>query len=134
MRNTLAVFVATLVVIATGLILYSALGIVRNSDDPAAGETVSAFRAALEQGDGKRACSLLTPDVQSSLEDERKKPCEQAIVEVKKDVEPQAAVAEVDVAENSAFVTTERHDAVFLGRNGQGWLIDASGCTRQAGD
>src|SRR3954447_18025161 len=121
MRSTLAVFVATLVVIATGLILYSTLGIVRNSDDPAAGAAVTSFRAALEQGDGQGACSLLTPDAQSSLEDERKKPCEQAVVEVKDDVEPQAAVDDVNVAENSAFVSTSKHDAVFLDRNGSKW-------------
>src|SRR3954454_22535625 len=133
MRNTLAVFVATLVVIATGLILYSALGIVRNSDDPAAGDAVSSFRAALERDDGKRACSLLTPDAQSSLEDERKKRCEQAVVEVKDDIEPQAAVNDIDVAENSAFVLTQKQDAVFLDRSGKSWLISASGCTRQAG-
>src|SRR4051812_24485866 len=112
MRTTLAVFVATLVVITTGLILYSTLGIVRNSDDPAAGEAVTSFRAALERKDGERACSLLTPDAQSALEDERKKPCEQAILEVKDDVEPKAGVDEINVAENSAFVSTAKQDAV----------------------
>jgi hypothetical protein len=133
-RSTLTTFVVTLVLIATGLILYSTLGIVRNSDDPAAGTAANAFRAALEQDDGARACSLLAPETRSALEDERKKPCQEAIVEVKEDVEPQAAAASVNVAERSAFVETQKQDVVFLGRFGKRWLVSSSGCTRQAGD
>ena len=134
MRSTLATFVMTLVVIATGLILYSTLGIVRNGDDPAAGAAVNAFRDALEQDDGAQACRLITPDARSALEEERKKPCAQGIVEVKDDVEPLAATETVNVAERSAFVETRKQDVVFLDKSGSRWLVSASGCLRQAGD
>lgn len=134
MRSTLAIFVFTLVVIVTGLALYSALGIVRNSDDPAAGAAVRAFGSALKQRDGAGACAELTREAQAKLEDERKKPCEQAIVEIASEVEPGDAVSSVNVAESSAFVRTSRGPAFFLDRIGSTWKLNAAGCARQAGD
>jgi hypothetical protein len=134
MRSTLALFVFTLVVIATGLILYSALGIVRNSDDPAAGAAVSAFGSALKQHDGARACAELTKQAQSKLEDERKKPCEQAVVEVASEVAPGGAVTTINVAESSAFVRTSRGPTFFLDKIGESWKVSAAGCTKRAGD
>jgi hypothetical protein len=133
-RSTFAIFVFTLVVIATGLILYSALGIVRNNDDPAAGTAVTAFGTAIEQHDGAKACAELTPEAQSKLEDERKKPCEQAIVEIASEVEPGDSVTKVEVAETSAFVRTSQGPTFFLDKIGSGWKVSAAGCTKQAGD
>ena len=49
MRSTFALFVLTLVLIVTGLALYSTIGIVRNSDDPKAGAAVTDFGAALKE-------------------------------------------------------------------------------------
>ena len=134
MRSTFAIFVFTLVVIATGLALYSALGIVRNSDDPAAGAAVTAFGTALKQHDGAGACAELTKEAQSKLEDERKKPCDQAIEEVASEVEPGDAVTKIDVAESSAFVRTSHGPTFFLDKIGGGWKLSAAGCTKQAGD
>jgi hypothetical protein len=134
MRGTFALFVFTLVVIATGLAVYSALGIIRNSDDPAAGQAVSAFGTALKQHDGKQACGLLSDDTRSKLEDERKKPCEQAILEDASEVEPGDSVTSVNVAETSAFVKTSRGPTFFLDKVGQGWKLSAAGCSKQAGD
>jgi hypothetical protein len=133
-RGTFALFVFTLVVIVTGLVVYSALGIVRNSDDPAAGTAVKDFGSALEQHDGARACGLLSPTAQSKLEDERKKPCGQAIVEVASDVKPGSAVTQIDVAETSAFVRTSHGPAFFLDKTHSGWKVSAAGCAKQAGD
>lgn len=134
LRATFALFVTTLVVIATGLIVYSALGIVRNSDDPAAAAAVTAFGDALESKDGPKACSLLTAGAQSRIEEDRKKACEQGIVEVASDLAPRGAVTAVDVAERSGFVTTEGPDAFFVDKVGRGWKLSAAGCQRQAGD
>lgn len=121
-------------IIVTGLAVYSALGIVRNSDDPAAGKAVTAFGAALERGDGKQACDLLTAVAQSRLEQDRKKPCEQAIVEVASELRPDGQVTHVDVAETSGFVTTASGEAFFVDRIDSGWKLSAAGCRRQAGD
>jgi hypothetical protein len=134
MRSTFALFVFTLVLIATGLVVYSALGIVRNSDDPKAGTTVTQFGDALKQHDGNGACALLSASAQSKLEDDRKKPCEQGIVEIASEIEPKGAVARIDVAETSGFVKTAAGDAFFLDKVGDGWRLSAVGCTRQAGD
>jgi hypothetical protein len=134
MRSTLAVFLITVAVIVTGLALYSALGIARNADDPAAGRVVSAFGSALNQHAGTRACSLLTAEAQSKLEDERKKPCAEAIIEVASDLEPGSSVTRVNVAETSAFVRTSRGPTFFLDKVGDVWKLSAAGCTKQAGD
>ena len=134
MRGPLALFVLTLVLIATGLATYSALGIIRNSDDPAAGDVVTAFGDALKQDDGKRACDLLTEVAQSRLEEDRKKPCEQGIVEVASDLEPDGEVNRIDVSENSGFVTTSGGSTFFLDKTTAGWRLSAAGCQRQAGD
>jgi hypothetical protein len=133
-RGPFVLFILTLVLIASGLIVYSALGIVRNSDDPAAGEAVSAFGNALKDDDGARACGLLTSEAQSKLEDERKKPCEEAIVEMASELEPGEAVSTVDAAETSAFVRTSHGPTFFLDKVGDGWKLSAAGCTKQAGD
>ena len=134
MRGPLALFAITLALIVTGLALYSALGIVRNSDDPAAGAAVSSFGQALKAGDGKRACALLTADAQSRVEDDRKKPCDEGILEIESDLEPDGEVAGIDVAENSAFVTDSGGGAFFLDKTSAGWRLSAAGCERQAGD
>lgn len=134
MRSTFAIFLFTLAVIVTGLAVYSALGIVRNSDDPAAGAAVSAFGDALKQRDGAGACALLSKEAQSKLEDERRKPCEQAIVEIASEVEPGDAVTSANVAESSAFVRTSGGPAFFLDKAGSSWKLSAAGCTKQAGD
>jgi type II secretory pathway pseudopilin PulG len=134
MRGTFALFVFTLIVIATGLAVYSALGIIRNSDDPAAGVAVSQFGSAIRQHDGKAACSLLSQSTQSKLEDDRKKPCEQAILEVAGQVQPGDSVTSVNVAETSAFVKTARGPTFFLDRDGKTWKLSGVGCTKQAGD
>ncbi|HYZ29711.1 MAG TPA: hypothetical protein VE570_11675 [Thermoleophilaceae bacterium] len=134
MRSTFAIFLMTIVVIVTGLALYSALGIARNADDPAAGRVVTAFGSALNRDAGARACSLLTAEARSKLEDQRKKPCAEAIIEVASDLEPGGAVTRVDVAETSAFVRTSRGPAFFLDKVGPAWKLGAAGCEKQAGD
>jgi hypothetical protein len=133
-RGTFALFVATLVVIATGLAAYSALGIVRNSDDPAAGAAVTAFGRALRQNEGARACALLSSNTQSRVEQERKKPCREGIVEIASDVQPNGRLTRVDVAESSGFVTTADGSAFFVDKTSAGWKLSAAGCKPQAGD
>jgi hypothetical protein len=133
-RGTFALFIATLIMIATGLVVFSALGIVRNSDDPAAGAAATAFGRALRQQDGKRACALLSADTQSRIEQERKKPCDKGIVEVASDIEPDGAVNRISVAESSGLVTTADGSAFFLDKTNAGWKLSAAGCKRQAGD
>lgn len=133
-KSTFTLFVVTLVVIATGLALYSALGLVRNSDDPAAGTAVTRFGEALRADNGAAACGLLTAVAQSKLESERKKPCAQAILEVADELAPGDSVTRIDVAETSAFVRTSRGPTFFLDKVGASWRLSAAGCTKQAGD
>lgn len=128
MRAIFALFVLLLVVIATGLVLYSAIGIARSSDDPAAGRTVADFAAALDDDDGARACALLTAEAQDAVESSRRKGCDQGIVELRRFIAPGGAPAFVNRAENSAIVTTTEGDAYFLDKTPEGWRLSSLGC------
>ena len=66
-RRTAPMFVLYLVVIAAGIAAAIVLGFAREADDPAAGETVARFAAAIEREDGEAACAQLTEDAQSNL-------------------------------------------------------------------
>lgn len=134
MRSVFATFVVYLVVIATGLVVYTSIGFARNADNGEPAAAVRAFSSALEQGDGSAACGLLSTEAQKTVEAERKKPCAEGIVEIKDDVAPGAEPGDTDIAERSAFVETGADAAVFLDKTEAGWKISASGCKRQAGD
>lgn len=134
MRSVFATFVVYLVVITTGLVVYTTIGFARNADNAEPAAAVSEFSAALAHGKGAAACGLLSTDAQNSIETDRKKPCDQGIVEVKDDVKPGGAPSNTDIAERSAIVKTSADHAVFLDKTEAGWKISASGCKRQAGD
>ena len=127
-------FIAYLLVIATGLIVYSVIGLTRGADNDEPLQVVTAFNAALEDGDGQAACALLSEEAQSALERERRKPCERGVVEVSHELSFDARATDTDIAESSAIVTNGTSRAVFLDRHDGDWFIGAAGCERQAGD
>lgn len=134
MASTRAIFITYLAVIATGLILHSTIGLLRGSDQRGARDVALAFTEALQNGNGDRACDLLAPRTRSAIEEQRKKSCDQAIVEVREDLAVHGRLGPADVAETSAIVTTDEGDALFLDERQDGWHVGAAGCTRQAGD
>lgn len=134
MRSVFATFIVYLAVIATGLVVYTSVGFARNADNGEPAAAARAFTSALERDDGAAACGLLSTGAVKTVEAERKKPCDQGIVEIKDDVAPAGEPSDTDIAERSAFVKTGTDDAVFLDKTDAGWKISASGCKRQAGD
>jgi hypothetical protein len=128
MRSVRATYIAYLALITAGLVLYTAVGYVRSADSAAPGETVQQFAKALDTRDGEAACNVLAPDTASRLEDDRKKPCDQAVLEIATEIQPKGEVSRNDVAERSAVVSTTGGDQLFLDKTDQGWRISSAGC------
>ena len=124
-RRTAPMFALYLAAIAAGIAAAIALGLVREADDPAAGDTVARFSMAIERKDGEAACEQLSEDTQSKLESQEKRPCEEAILTLELSG---GEVVNVDVAETSAAVDLDAGGRAYLDKTPHGWRISAGGC------
>jgi hypothetical protein len=84
------------------------------------------FHAALEQDDGRAACEELNPETASKLEQQEKKPCEEAITTL--DIPKGGTVADTRVYVTSAFASLAEGTVDFLDESSEGWWISAAGC------
>jgi hypothetical protein len=106
-----------------------ALGVVgcgtgeRQADAAAVAES---FHAALDAGDGQAACAELTEETASKLEQQQKKPCEEAILELELPKGGTVAEARVDIT--SAVATLAEGGTDFLDEGPDGWKLSAAGC------
>jgi hypothetical protein len=85
------------------------------------------FHAALEQDDGRAACEELNPETASKLEQQEKKPCEEAITTL--EIPKGGTVADTRVYVTSAFASLAAGTADFLDESSEGWWISAAGCS-----
>ena len=85
-----------------------------------------AFHAALERGDGQAACGELSEEAASKVEQQEKKPCEEAILGLELPKGGTAAVRRVDIT--SAYIGLGEGSADFLDEGPEGWKISAAGC------
>lgn len=114
-----------LVALAAALLLGSAgCG---SSHDAAVRSVAEDFHAALAEGDGEAACTLLAPATRSELEDSAGKPCPQAIVE--EQLPRPSGTGEVEVFDVNGQVRFDG-DTVFLSEFSNRWRVVAAGCTR----
>jgi hypothetical protein len=88
------------------------------------------FHAALEAGDGQAACAELSPETASKLEQQEKKPCEEAILSL--ELPEGGSIAEARVYVTSALAHRAEGDTDFLDRGPHGWTISAAGCEPSA--
>ena len=88
------------------------------------------FHAALESEDGAAACAELSKETASKLEQQEKKPCDEAILGLDIPKGGSATVRRVYV--RSAYVRLPGGSADFLDEGPGGWRIAASGCRRTA--
>lgn len=88
------------------------------------------FHAALEAGDGQAACDELSGNTASKLEQQEKKPCDEAILGV--ELPKGGAVAATGVYVKSAYALRAGGDTDFLSEGPKGWTISAAGCTPTA--
>ena len=84
------------------------------------------FHAALEQDDGRAACEELNPETASTLEQQEKKPCEEAITTL--EIPKGGTVADTRVYVTSAFVSLAEGTVDFMDESSEGWWISAAGC------
>jgi hypothetical protein len=84
------------------------------------------FHAALEAGDGQQACGELSGETASKLEQQEKKPCEEAILGLELPKGGSVAVRRVEM--RSAFAGLAEGGADFLDEGPTGWKISAAGC------
>jgi hypothetical protein len=91
-----------------------------------AASVTESFHAALEAGDGQAACDELSEETASKLEQQEKKPCEQAILGLELPKGGSVAFTEIEVT--SAYVRLAEGGADFLDEGPEGWSISAAGC------
>ncbi len=84
------------------------------------------FHAALESGDGQAACDELNEETASKLEQQEKKPCEEAILELELPKGGTVAVRRVEL--RSAYAGLAEGSADFLDEGPEGWKVSAAGC------
>jgi len=119
-RLTLAV----LAVVAT------TAGCGRSGDETTARMVSERFFAAVESGDGERACAQLSPDTRAELEKQEQRPCRDAVSEVEL---AGGSVVRAQVYVLNAMVELSSGEAAFLDHGQQGWRLSAIGCTPVAG-
>ena len=91
-----------------------------------AASVAESFHAALEEGDGQAACDELSEETASELERQEKRPCGEAILELK--LPKGGTVADTRVEITSAVTTLAGGDSDFLDEGPEGWKIAAAGC------
>jgi hypothetical protein len=91
-----------------------------------AASVAEAFHAALESGDGQAACDELSEETASKLEQQEKKPCEEAVVGL--DLPKGGTVADTRVEVTSAIATLAEGGSDFLDEGPDGWKVAAAGC------
>jgi hypothetical protein len=99
-------------------------GTADREDDAAA--VAERFHAALESGDGQAACEQLNEETASKLEDQEKKPCEEAILSL--ELPKGGTVAGTRVYLTSAFATLAEGGVDFLDEALDGWKVSSAGC------
>lgn len=95
----------------------------REEDAAAAAER---FHAALARGDGGSACRELSAETASTLEQQEKAPCEEAVLEI--DLPRDAPIAGARVYMLSASVDLRGGAVTFLNEGSAGWRVSAAGC------
>jgi hypothetical protein len=85
------------------------------------------FHAALEAGDGQAACDELSEETASKLEQQEKKPCDEAILGL--ELPKGGSVADTRVEITSAVATLAEGGTDFLDEGPDGWKVAAAGCT-----
>jgi hypothetical protein len=117
----------TLTVLA---IVATAAGCGRTDDETTARAVTDRFLAAVESGDGERACAQLSPDTRAELEKQEQRPCREAVTELEL---AGGSVVQAHVYVLNAMVELSSGEAAFLDQGEEGWRLSAIGCTPVGG-
>jgi hypothetical protein len=86
----------------------------------------AAFHAALARGDGQGACDELSEETAAKVEQQEKKPCDQAILTL--DLPKGGTAADRRIEITSGYVRLSDGTADFLDDGPEGWKVSAAGC------
>jgi hypothetical protein len=95
----------------------------RASDAAAVAER---FHSAIGERDGMAACSELSEETETKLEQQEEKPCEKAVLSL--DLTTRARAAETSVYVTTASVALAEGGTLFLDEAAHGWEVSAAGC------
>jgi hypothetical protein len=84
------------------------------------------FHGALAARDGEAACTELNPETASKLEQQEKKPCQEAILTL--ELPRGGSVVDARVYVTSALAQRAEGGSDFLDRGPDGWMVSAAGC------
>jgi hypothetical protein len=99
---------------------------------PDAEAVAERFHAALEQRDGEAACSQLSEETASKLEQQEEAPCEEAVLGL--ELPRGGTAAETSVYITTASVLLAEGGTTFLNEGSDGWKVSAAGCEPTAPD
>jgi hypothetical protein len=116
-------------VFAVLVALLGLAGCAKSDDRTDVRHVTQAFYAAVEAGDGAKACEQLSQALREELEKSEQAPCEEAILTQEL---TGSEVARVEVFSTNARATLLEGEDVFLDETRRGWRISAAGC-RTAG-
>ena len=114
------------VVLLACLLALAAGGCGTGDREEDAAATAERFHAALQQSDGAAACGELAEETASKLEQEEKKPCEEAVLEL--ELPKGGTVSYERVEGRSAEARLTEGSSDFLDEGADGWKVSASGC------
>ena len=101
-------------------------GCARDGDRTTVRAVAGSFFAALESGDGARACEQLSPDTRAELESQEQSSCREAVTGLGLQG---GAVVSANVYLLNAKVDLSSGESAFLDQGQEGWRISAVGCT-----
>jgi hypothetical protein len=119
----------TIVVLVVAAMAFAGCG--RADDDRAVRTVTTRFLEAVEDGDGSRACTLLSPGAVEALEHDESAPCQRAAPEL--ELQP-GAVIRTQVFATEAKVDLDGGESAFLELTSSGWRLSAAGCTPSGPD
>ena len=108
--------------IVPALIVLACAGCGTSADDEHARDAAVRFYRAVAAGDGRAACAELSTSAQRTIA-----PCARSVTGLASDLHG-GRVTRTRVYITNALVEFSGGDKVFLGRQADGWKVDAAGC------
>jgi hypothetical protein len=109
------------------LVVLPLAGCGTSSDDEHARDAAVRFYSAVAAGDGTAACAELSTSTQRTIA-----PCARSVTGLASDLHG-GRVTHTRVYITNALVEFSGGDKVFLGRQADGWKVDAAGCNFDQG-
>jgi hypothetical protein len=122
--------IALFVLVASVVGMFAGCGSSERGSDAAV--VAVRFHTAIGERDGMAACSELSEETATALEQQEGHPCDEAILDL--DLAAGGELADASVYVTSASVSLRDGGTLFLDEASDGWEISAAGCRPSAPD